>query len=291
MDAKFRFKAGKPEEAARLFLEAFALTRKPALLYNAARAYEEAGKPAEAKVAFEQYLGLPDVTSAGRADAKKHIAALVAKLAATKKAEEKAAADRAAAHKAAAHKAAADKAAADKAAADKAAADKAAADKVAADRAAAENAASAAGNNAGPNGGGITKQAGPSPRNRWLTYGLVGGGGLLTLLAVATQAGAVKKMQDANAMDFGVDNKTDDEQVKAKKNAYNTATQQAQQQQNSAMLGGVIGVGLAAWGVYRLVTPDPGVAATKKAGAWHAEPGIMANESGWIGVVRVGGDF
>lgn len=76
LEAKFKFKAEDYEGAARLFLQAFTVSRSPALLYNAARAFEEAGKLKQARAAFEQYLDLGGVTGAGRRDAKAKITAL-----------------------------------------------------------------------------------------------------------------------------------------------------------------------------------------------------------------------
>ena len=76
LEAKFKFKAEDYEGAARLFLQAFTVSRSPALLYNAARAFEEARKLKQARAAFEQYLDLRGVTGAGRRDARAKITAL-----------------------------------------------------------------------------------------------------------------------------------------------------------------------------------------------------------------------
>jgi len=78
LGAKAAFKAGKFEEAARKYMEAYGLVQKPTLVFNAARAYEEAGRLEEALPLFRLYLnvdkGTDDNASAGRDDARKRIA-------------------------------------------------------------------------------------------------------------------------------------------------------------------------------------------------------------------------
>ena len=282
LGAKFKFKAGKHEEAAELFLEAYALSRKPALLYNAARAFEEAGKLSEAKAAFEQYLGIPNLPAAGRKDARGHIDKLNKRLAARKAQDAKQAENKAAADKAAADKAAADKAAADKANADKAAARRRAAEKAAAEKAAADKAGGA---------GGVRKAPEPS-RNKWVTYGLTGSAGLFVLLGVGGQLQAAQAMDEANAMDFAVDNKFDAEQIKTKKKDYDDKVAAAEAQQGSAVLSLTLGLGLGAWAAYRLLTPDPGLAeAGKTASSWHASPALMRSGTGGVGGFVLRGRF
>lgn len=53
------FKGGLFERAADLYMQAFALSQLPLMVYNAARAYEEAGKLREAKALFAHFLRLP----------------------------------------------------------------------------------------------------------------------------------------------------------------------------------------------------------------------------------------
>ena len=81
LQAKFKFKAEAYAEAAELFLEAFTISKSPALLFNAARAFEEAKRYKEARAAFEQYLSLPGLSASGRDDARAHIASCDAKIA------------------------------------------------------------------------------------------------------------------------------------------------------------------------------------------------------------------
>ncbi len=83
--AKDRYQAGDYEHAAQLFMEAYGEVQRPAPVFNAARAYEQAGLWAEAKPLFELYIQIDrgdDADSvAGRADAQKHLLAVNAKMA------------------------------------------------------------------------------------------------------------------------------------------------------------------------------------------------------------------
>lgn len=77
IQAKEQFKAGNFEAAAKLFMQAYAKSHTPALLYNAARAYEEAGKKGDALSLFRLYITLSaDVD--GILDARQRIAKLEA---------------------------------------------------------------------------------------------------------------------------------------------------------------------------------------------------------------------
>ena len=77
LQAKEQFKAGKFEVAARLFMQAYAKSHAPALVYNAARAYEEAGKKGDAISLFKLYITLSDDAD-GILDARHRIAKLEA---------------------------------------------------------------------------------------------------------------------------------------------------------------------------------------------------------------------
>ena len=61
-------------QAADAYLQSFAARHKPASLFLAARAYEEAKRFAEAIALYEQYLLLADAPAAGKADASERIA-------------------------------------------------------------------------------------------------------------------------------------------------------------------------------------------------------------------------
>lgn len=75
-EAKVFFKAKLYEKAALRFMEAYAISKRPSLMYNAARAYEEAGVLREAHALFQEYRKLPTVDDAGRKDADARIARL-----------------------------------------------------------------------------------------------------------------------------------------------------------------------------------------------------------------------
>ncbi len=84
--AKERYQAGDFEPAAQLYMQAYGEVQRPAPVFNAARAYEQAGLWSEAKPLFELYLQIDrgnDADSvAGRADAQQHLEAVNAKIAA-----------------------------------------------------------------------------------------------------------------------------------------------------------------------------------------------------------------
>lgn len=75
--AKAAFKAGEFDEAARLFMKAYALSGEAAQVFNAARAYEEAGKVGDAVGLFRLYTTLADDPD-GIADARERIRKLEA---------------------------------------------------------------------------------------------------------------------------------------------------------------------------------------------------------------------
>lgn len=58
--AKAEFKAGQFEQAARDFMAAYGRSKNAALVFNAARSYEEAGKHGDAAVLFRLYLSISD---------------------------------------------------------------------------------------------------------------------------------------------------------------------------------------------------------------------------------------
>lgn len=75
--AKAAFKAGEFDDAARLFMKAYALSGEAAQVFNAARAYEEAGKVGDAVGLFRLYTTLADDPD-GIADARERIRRLEA---------------------------------------------------------------------------------------------------------------------------------------------------------------------------------------------------------------------
>jgi tetratricopeptide (TPR) repeat protein len=82
-EAKAFFQAGLFDKASSKFMEAYALSQRPSLMYNAARSYEEGGNLREALALLKAYRSLPSVDDAGRADADSRIARIEAKLAGT----------------------------------------------------------------------------------------------------------------------------------------------------------------------------------------------------------------
>ena len=84
IEAKAFFKSALYPQAATSYLQAFAISRKPATLFNAARAYEDAGRLREALPLFHLYLSVNrhDVAEsrAGRTDAETHLADIEARL-------------------------------------------------------------------------------------------------------------------------------------------------------------------------------------------------------------------
>ena len=104
-EGKVYFRTKLYDKAADKFMQAFGISKRPALLYNAARAYEEAKKLPEAIAMFEHYKTVA-ADDRGKLEAQKKIDALKAR----QKREEAAAA--AAAANAATQKRAADAAAA-----------------------------------------------------------------------------------------------------------------------------------------------------------------------------------
>ncbi len=75
-EAKLLFQQKAYEAAAERFMEAYTLVRRASLIFNAARAYQEAGLLQKAIALFKAYMGLPDATEDGKADAAKRIATL-----------------------------------------------------------------------------------------------------------------------------------------------------------------------------------------------------------------------
>lgn len=80
-EAKALFQNRVYIDAARLFMEAFAISRRAPLVYNAARAYEEGGQLKRAESLFLLYLSLPDADEAGKGDASQHLQAVRDRLA------------------------------------------------------------------------------------------------------------------------------------------------------------------------------------------------------------------
>ena len=70
-----RFKAKDFEAAAKLFMQAYAKSHAPALVFNAARAYQEAGKAGDAASLFKLYITISEDAD-GIVDARERLKAL-----------------------------------------------------------------------------------------------------------------------------------------------------------------------------------------------------------------------
>ncbi len=262
MEAKFKFKAGEHEAAARLFLEAFAISRRPALVFNAARAFEDAGRLREAKAAFEQYLTLAGVSEGGRAEARSHIETLTTRIdAATRAAKAEPAA-----------------------AAPQPPLTTGTPAMAASPAMAVSPAATTPATSTTPVATTAAKTARTGPVSNgdktWLNWGLFGGGSGLALLGVLTYAGAVQKAEAANTMDFA---------KPGAKVSYSAAFDAAESSRDGAVFIGLVGAGLAAWGGYRLFgSPEP--SPTRAAGLWGA-PIALGGPGGQSPGVMIGGQF
>lgn len=72
------FKLKQFDKAAQLFMQAYGKSRKAALVYNAARAYEEAGKLGDAAALFRLYVSISDDVD-GMAEARSRLKAVEAR--------------------------------------------------------------------------------------------------------------------------------------------------------------------------------------------------------------------
>lgn len=74
--AQSLYKSGQFAKAAATYLDAYAIAPRATLLFNAARAYEEAGLADEAIALFERYHTLKDADAEGKKDAAKRLESL-----------------------------------------------------------------------------------------------------------------------------------------------------------------------------------------------------------------------
>lgn len=87
-EAKLLFQQKLFTEAAEKFFEAYTLAKRGSLIFNAARAHEEAKNYAKSVAYFKAYLGQPDATPDGKKDAEARIARMEAELETVRKAQE-----------------------------------------------------------------------------------------------------------------------------------------------------------------------------------------------------------
>ncbi len=259
LQAKFKFKAGEFAAAAELYITAFTLGRAPALLFNAARAYEEGLRYREAKAAFEQFLSLAGSGESARDDAKARIEALQATITAegatqpTQPAQPTQPVERT---------------------------------QPAQPGQAPPQAPAKAATGAEPAAAAKTptlSARAPSPEapSKLLTWPLVGGGSLVALIALATMSGAAARAEAANAMDF----KDPDAKVR-----YNTEFDAAERGVAGGAVFLTIGLGLAGWGAWRLMSAPPSPSAAISARVW-ATPAVLPGRDGVGSGLIVGGSF
>lgn len=74
IEAKVFFKSGLYADAASGFMRAYAISKRPDMMFNAARAYEEARLHAQSIALFDQYLKLDDAPEDGKREAVERIA-------------------------------------------------------------------------------------------------------------------------------------------------------------------------------------------------------------------------
>lgn len=230
IEAKAFFKSALYPRAAESYLQAYAISRKPATLFNAARAYEEAKLLAESIALFEQYQQLADAPPDGRHDAGERIAhdrAQLAVAATTAKPTETAPAPEAKPT-------------------DMKAAEPKPEVAVTVDKPAVE-----------PD----QPSAQPTRKSNWLDWALFAGGDTLVLLGLLGYVGAVNTVNQANAMDFSA--------LGAEAN-YRSQVTQARTARAGSIVLALVGAGAAGWGAWRLWGPgsDKPAEAEVKSTGW-----------------------
>ena len=221
IEAKAFFKGGLFPQAATSYLQAFAISHKPATLFNAARAYEEGKHYAESIALFEQYRQQPDTPADGKREANERIAHDRAQLAA---------AGEAAKHvKVPATAPAEVKPPEPKPAETKPAVAAAPQAKTEMKKPAAE-----------------TDVKAESTKSNWLDWALFSVGDTLVLVGLLGYAGAISSVNQANTMDFSALNAYDN---------YNSQIKRARDGRTGAAIIGVVGAGIAGWGAWRLWGP------------------------------------
>lgn len=250
LEAKAFFKSQLFPQAAASYMQAYAISHKPATLFNAARSYEEAGLHAEAVALFEQYRQLPDVPADGRKDADERIARNRVAIQQRKNPT-------------------------------------APATPTAPQRPAPGASAPASDPPEGPETGSATPQGAapeataptegsttattpvpPSdPPSKALSWGLFAGGDVILVLGLLAYSGSVSAVTNANNMDFS--------QLGAEA-SYKSAISTARGTRNFSIGTMIVGAGLAGWGAWRLwgpssssTTSDAGTASrTTSSRAW-----------------------
>lgn len=222
LEAQAFFRSGLFPQAATGFMHAYGISRRPEMMYNAARAYEEAKLHAESIALFEHYLTLPDAPEDGKRDARARIDRQRALLPPPTAAPASPAAPTPEAVPTPAPTPT-------------------------------PPPAPAAAPTAAP-----SPVAAPSPRNPWVSGAIWSGAGLFEVAALVTWAAASNRLTQAGDADFSAANAAA---------TYRDEEAAAKQERTVAIGLAVAGAGLAGWGVWRLVTTDPGKLPANKEGS------------------------
>lgn len=249
IEAKVFFKSGLYAEAATGFMQAFAISRRPDMMFNAARAYEEAGMAAQAIALFEQYQQLADAPAEGKKDATARIAQQNGVLHARRSAA------------AAPIEGTGTPAA-----------------KTAPIPPAPAPVPVAAAKSTTPAPAPTVATAPPARPSKAWSITLVAGGGTLVLVGLFSWSAAVDQINTSNKMDFAAANA---------ETTYKNNVQQAKNTRNFGIGSTLVGVGLAAWGGWRLWRAPP--AEAKPAVSAVLTP-VLDIERG-VGGLALGGTF
>lgn len=244
VEAKAFFKSGLFAEAADSYLRAYAISHKPATLFNAARAYEEAHLYAKAMALFQQYLELADAPKDGIRDAQDRIARDKALLAQGAQTPAEAAKLPENAGEAKTTEAKGEKPV--------------------------ETGETAKAGEAAKPAESVTAAEPPA---RWLSWTLFIGGDAIAFFSLLGYIGAVSAVNQANAMDFS--------QLNAEQN-YKTQISGAKAGRTGAVIGLFIGTGLAGWGAWRLWSPGNNPQAPKSARSLWISPSASPGEAGLV---------
>ncbi len=243
IEAKAFFKSALYPQAATSYLQAFAISRKPATLFNAARAYEEAKLYAEAVALFEQYQQLADAPADGRQDAGERIAHDRAQLAAPALVAKPAEAAQMPEAKTVEAKPAG--------------------------RQAVDVKPSEAVSPTDQPAEGVDRALPPSKPSNWVSWALFAGGDTLAVVGLLGYLGAINTVNQANAMDFSALGAEAD---------YKSRVSQAHTARGGAIVAAAVGAGLAGWGAWRLWGPGSNkpAEAEAKSTSWLA-PSLAPN--------------
>jgi tetratricopeptide (TPR) repeat protein len=252
IEAKAFFKSALYPQAAASYLQAFAISHKPATLFNAARAYEEAKHFPEAIALFNQYIELPDTPGDGRREANARIAHDRAQLAVADDAARRPEVTVApmtdskppevieTKHPPAATKPLPAEATVSQ--------------------------------------GAPEVEAAPQPRQKsWLDWAMFASGDTLVAIGLLGYAGAVNSVNQANVMNFS---------LPGAEASYRKTVADARTARTGAVVVGILGAGLAGWGAWRLWGPvaEKPAANPEKSASWLL-PAVSAEGAGvtWAG--------